>query len=82
MLSHDVNYVSNKDSDVYSARLDLSKAFDSINHRDICVKLIEVGEPYCSLNIAINYYRLCVKLMEFGVSRCILTVIINLHFQR
>ena len=56
MLSCVVDYFNGRGSDVYMAGLDLSKAFDSVNHYRLYIKKMEVGMPHCILNVIINWY--------------------------
>ena len=51
VMSTVLYYFNEKVINVYIAGLDVSKAFDSVNHYGIFVKLINVNIPLCVLNI-------------------------------
>ena len=53
-MSTVLDYFNEKDSDVYIAGLDVSKAFDNVNHYGIFAKLINVNIPLCVLNTLIS----------------------------
>jgi hypothetical protein len=43
-------------SNVYTAALDISKAFDGVNHYGLFIKMMDVGMPLNMLNVFINWY--------------------------
>ena len=51
-----VNYFTDRDSPVYVASLDVSKAFDRVNHFALFIKLIDLGIPLYVLNILITWH--------------------------
>ena len=56
MVSSVVNYFNQGDSDIFLAGLDISKAFDSVNHYGLYTKLMEAHALVCILNVIINWY--------------------------
>ncbi len=51
-----INYFNDRGSNVYVAGLDVAKAFDSVNHYGIFIKLMNVHVPLCVLNTLVNWY--------------------------
>ena len=51
-----VDYFNLRGSDVFSAFLDLSKAFDKISHHGLFLKLMDRDVPLCFLLIVIYWY--------------------------
>ena len=51
-----VEYFNDRNSNVYVASLDASKAFDRVNHFKLFTTLIKTGVPKCFVNIIINWY--------------------------
>ena len=51
-----VNYFTERGSSVYVAFLDFSKAFDTISHSGLFLKLMDRNVPLCFLLIIINWY--------------------------
>ena len=43
-------------SNVYTSALDISKAFDGVNHYGLFIKMMEVGMPLNMLNVFINWH--------------------------
>ena len=56
MFSTVVDYFNDRGSNVYVAGLDVAKAFDSVNHYGIFIKLMNVHVPLCVLNVLVNWY--------------------------
>ena len=52
--------------------LDVSKAFDKVNHYGLYLKLIKRGIPLMLLNVIINWYGKCTAVVrwESSCSRC------------
>ena len=58
-----VDYYNSKGSTVYTATLDISKAFDMINHYKLFDLLIKAGFPGWIIDILVNWYsKLTVKV--------------------
>ena len=51
-----INYYTKRDSNVYVAFLDFSKAFDTISHHGLFLKLMDRGVPLCFLMTIIFWY--------------------------
>jgi hypothetical protein len=51
-----VNYFTERGSCVYAAALDLSKAFDSVNHFKLFSALLKSGLPVGIINVICNWY--------------------------
>ena len=56
VMSTVVDYFNDKGSNVFVAGLDVSKAFDSINHYGIFIKFINANIPVYVLNTFVNWY--------------------------
>ena len=55
-LSETIAYFRDRGSTVFAAALDISKAFDSVNHYKLFTSLIKVGLPKWVIVILINWY--------------------------
>ena len=55
-LSETIEYFRNRGSTVYAATLDISKAFDCVNHYKLFTSLIKAGLPKWVIAILINWY--------------------------
>ena len=51
-----VNYFTCHGSPMFMASLDINKAFDRVNHFTLFYKLIDIGIPFCMLNVLINWH--------------------------
>ena len=51
-----IGYFNDRGSNVYVAGLDVAYAFDTVNHYEIFIKLINVHVPLCALNTLVNWY--------------------------
>ena len=51
-----INYFTKRDSNVYVAFLDFSKAFDTISHSGLFLKLMDRGVPLCFLMTIMFWY--------------------------
>ena len=51
-----VNYFTDRVIPVYVASLDVSKAFDRVNHFALFIKLIDLGIPLYVLNVLIDWH--------------------------
>jgi len=56
LLQNVTDYFVSRSSPVYMASLDVSKAFDRINHEKLFVKLSEHGAPQCFISVLLNWY--------------------------
>ena len=56
VLKETILQYANSGSDVYACFLDISKAFDSVNHNILMNKLSNSGVPACLVNIAKYWY--------------------------
>ena len=57
ILKECVNYYTLHGSTVLVSFLDCSKAFDTVSHYGIFLKLMERGVPFCFLNLMIYWYK-------------------------
>jgi hypothetical protein len=55
-LKTTVNYFTNRGSCTYAATLDISKAFDRVNHYKLFNSLLEAGLPLTIVDILCNWY--------------------------
>jgi exonuclease III len=55
-LRYVVDHFTARGSMVYAAALDISKAFDTVNHRQLMTKLSQVGIPNWITNLISNWY--------------------------
>lgn len=61
------NHFLDGGSNMYTATLDMSKAFDGVNHYGLFIKMMEIDVPLCLLNVAINWYsKLCGRVKWLG----------------
>ena len=56
MLNTDADYFNQGNSDIFLAILDISKAFDNVNHYGLYSKLMEAHVPVCIFNAIIKWY--------------------------
>ena len=56
VLRECVNYYTTHGSNVLVSFLDCSKAFDTVSHYGLFLKLMEKGIPLCFLNLIIYWY--------------------------
>ena len=56
LLDCTIDYFNKAGSNVYAAALDISKAFDGVNHYGLFIRMMEVGMPLNMLNVLINWY--------------------------
>jgi len=57
MMQNTVDCFANRDSAVYMASIDASKAFDRINHKILFYKLVKRGAPKCFIGTLIIWYN-------------------------
>jgi len=57
LLKQTVSYYVNKETPVFSALLDASKAFDRTNHNLLFAKLIKRNVPMCIVRLLLSWYR-------------------------
>jgi hypothetical protein len=63
LLRRVIEYFNDRQSNVYIASLDASKAFDRLNHFTLFSTLIKSDLPRCFVNTIVNWYsRLSVKV--------------------
>ena len=55
-LRYVVDHFTTRGSMVYAAALDISKAFDAVNHRHLMAKLSQVGIPSWIINSISDWY--------------------------
>ena len=58
-VSESVGLYVNNGSTVNICSLDISKAFDKINHNVLFLKLMKRNTPICFINILVNWYSKC-----------------------
>jgi len=51
-----VDYFRDRRSTIYAASLDISKAFDTVNHHKMFAALHKTGFPVCLLSLLMNWY--------------------------
>ena len=61
-----VDYYVNGGSMVNLCLLDLSKAFDKMNHYALYIKLMNKSVPLCVLSVLENWYSLCLSCVKWG----------------
>ena len=54
MLQSTIDYYRDKSSSVYASALDISKAFDTVNHFKLYSTLIKSGVPVWIIDVIIN----------------------------
>ena len=58
-VNESVSYYVNNCSTVNICTIDISKAFDKINHKALFIKLIKRKTPMCFVKILVNWYSKC-----------------------
>jgi hypothetical protein len=61
-----VNYFTERGSCVYAAALDLSKAFDSVNHFKLFSSLLNAGLPVGIISVICNWYSKMFAAVRWG----------------
>ena len=56
MLQSTIDYYRDKGSSVYASVLDISKAFDTLNHFKLYSTLIKSGVPVWIIDVIMNWY--------------------------
>ena len=51
-----LDYFNSRGSSVFAATLDVSKAFDTVNHRHLFESLTKSGIPMWIVNVIVNWY--------------------------
>ena len=68
LLKETVSYYVNKDTPVFSAFLDASKAFDRTNHNQLFAKLIKRNVPMCIVRLLLSWYRQQTMQVKWGTN--------------
>ena len=68
LLKQTVSYYVNKDTPVFSAFLDASKAFDRTNHNLLFAKLIKCNVPMCIVRLLLSWYRQQTMQVKWGTN--------------
>jgi len=68
LLCSTVQYFTNNGSTVSIASLDMSKAFDKVNHYALFLKLKERNVPVCLINLLANWYKNVFISVKWGQS--------------
>jgi len=61
-----MSYYVSKDTLVFSAFLDASKAFDRTNHNLLFAKLIKRNVPMCTVRLLLSWYRQQTMHVKWG----------------
>ena len=64
-LSEIVNFYTSNNTTVNICTVDLSKAFDNLNHSILFQKLVKRNVPHCFILLLQNWYRKCSCLIKF-----------------
>ena len=68
LLKQTVSYYVNKETPVFSAFLDASKAFDRPNHNLLFAKLIKRNVPMCIVRLLLSWYRQRTMQVKWGTN--------------
>jgi len=68
VLKQTVSYYVSKDTPVFSALLDASKAFDRTNHNLLFAKLIKHNVPTCVIRLLLSWYRQQTMQVKWGTN--------------
>ena len=68
LLKQIVSYYVNKETPVFSAFLDASKAFDRTNHNLLFAKLIKRNVPMCIVRLLLSWYRQQTMQVKWGTN--------------
>ena len=66
VIHETVNYMTENSSTVNLCFVDLSKAFDNVNHSVLFMKLLKKGLPNCFIRILQNWYNKCFCCVKWG----------------
>ena len=65
VLSEIVNFYTSNNTTVDICTIDLSIAFDNLNHSILFQKLVKRNVPHCFILLLQNWYRKCSCLIKF-----------------
>ena len=68
-LKQCINYYTSRGSNVFVAFMDMTKAFDTISHYGLFLKLMKKGVPICFLNLIIYWYLNMSVSCKWGQTR-------------
>ena len=68
LLKQTVSYYVTKDTSVFSAFLDASKAFHRTNHNLLFAKLIKRNVPTCIVRLLLSWYRQQTMQVKWGTN--------------
>ena len=68
IVNETVNYFASNCSTVCLCAIDLTKAFDNLNHSILFSKLIERSVPFCLVKILCDWYSKCSCIVKWGSS--------------
>ena len=61
-----VNYFTSNGSTLTLCALDISKAFDKVDHYALYMKLIQRKVPICFINLLVSWYEKCTATVRWG----------------
>jgi len=63
-----VNHINSNGSTAVLCALDLTKAFDKMNHYSLYIKLMDRNIPKCFLDVLLRWYSKCFAYVRWGTT--------------